>query len=512
MIIQAEKQQDISGILKKMAEELDVPPSKYQEAKERYEAVGVWLNDDPELVPYNPTIYPQGSFALGTAVKPLNDDEYDVDAVCQLQLSKKDITQQRLKAMIGNRLKSHKTYARMLDPWEGGRRCWTLKYADESKFHLDILPAVPDSYQWLITLGVPEPRAKHAICITDKETWNIDPSWPKSNPKGYIEWFKDRMRVILEERRKIAAFEIRADVQDVPDYEVRTPLQTAIQLFKRHRDIMYNGDDDKPISIIITTLAAQAYNNEGELSEAIQNMLPKMRRFIEIRNGIYWIPNPVNPQENFADKWAEAPQKKKIFFDWLNTIETLHQNLTRGSSLEKIGQLLTEAYGKRDASAALEKYASQKENHAEKAKAFHPVFMASHNIPSFFDVSYKEPLKWPLQKKYTVSVSGKYKYEQQWHSFTNDGQALPKGCDLFFYAETNALQPFSVYWQVVNTGEEARTRKQLRGKIFPSKTAGIGGLRQKESTAYRGKHWIECFIVQNDKCVARSGEFIVNIQ
>ena len=71
--------------------------------------------------------------------------------------------------------------------------------------------------------------------------------------------------------------------------------------------------------------------------------------------------------------------------------------------------------------------------------------------------------------------------------------------------------PFQVHWQVVNTGQEAKNANQLRGKIVLSKTAGIGGLKQKEYTSYTGIHWTECFIVKNNVCVARSGEFIVRI-
>ena len=43
------------------------------------------------------------------------------------------------------------------------------------------------------------------------------------------------------------------------------------------------------------------------------------------------------------------------------------------------------------------------------------------------------------------------------------------------------------------------------------KRSGVGGLNQKEYSLYRGKHWIECFIVKNNICVARSYEFMVNI-
>jgi len=88
---------------------------------------------------------------------------------------------------------------------------------------------------------------------------------------------------------------------------------------------------------------------------------------------------------------------------------------------------------------------------------------------------------------------------------------IPKYCDIYFVAGTNVPRPFDVYWQVVNTGEEARSVNGLRGGIYPSKTLGVGGLRQKEYSSYKGNHWIECFIVKNDICVARSNEFMVNI-
>jgi hypothetical protein len=89
---------------------------------------------------------------------------------------------------------------------------------------------------------------------------------------------------------------------------------------------------------------------------------------------------------------------------------------------------------------------------------------------------------------------------------------LPKRCALLFSANTDVPKPFDVYWQVVNTGTESNEAKQLRGQIFSSKTAGVGGLTQKETTLYTGMHWIECFIVKNGICVARSGEFVVNIK
>ena len=74
-----------------------------------------------------------------------------------------------------------------------------------------------------------------------------------------------------------------------------------------------------PISIIITTLAAYSYNNELSVYETLNNILINMEKYIEIRNGKYYIINPVLSDENFADKWNETPKKAEEFYYWIQT-------------------------------------------------------------------------------------------------------------------------------------------------------------------------------------------------
>jgi len=363
--------QQLNHLLRDLADTLDVPPSKYAEAKDHYQAVGDWLNDeDSELSPYSPEIYVQGSFAIGTAVRPLGDDEYDVDAVCLLDLTDSQVTQCELKEMVGRRLKhSSSRYKDKIDPKDGGRRCWTIQYSNDSQFHLDVLPALLDRPEWLEAVGVDEDIACHAIRITDKKTPNYLTGWPmdsngthdptRSNPKGYTTWFKDRMRVRLDEAKASLAMQKCASVEEIEDYEVRTPLQRVIQILKRHRDVRYNGDDDRPISIIITTLAAQAYDNEADLYDAILKIVPGMRLHIENRDGVYWVPNPVNPLENFADKWEESPRKAEIFFEWLEAVEAEYKYLVTEEGFRKVGTYLAASYGEMVGREAMTKYASR---------------------------------------------------------------------------------------------------------------------------------------------------------
>ena len=347
--------------LENLAAEINLPDSVYERATEHYEAVGKWLEGTNSLLKaYGPTIYPQGSIALGTAIRPVRDGEHDVDAVCLLADPPLSISQQELKQLVGNRLKQHEKYRDMLDPATGGRRCWTLKYRESPAFHLDVLPAIPDDPWQLVEHGVPENWARTAIRITDKTTWTAGGLWPRSNPKGFQAWFRGRMREQLREAKMTLQSQIRSErglfmaMEEIPDYRVRTPLQSAVQILKYHRDNDYEEDPHKPISIIITTLAARSYQGERTVAEALLAIVPRMRDCITRINGVYRIENPVDPRENFADKWSEEPVKARTFLAWLDRVEDVVQRLARSSSTSALKDGAARGFSHTYARTALE--------------------------------------------------------------------------------------------------------------------------------------------------------------
>ena len=96
MNVQAAKQADnrlliTDSILVNIAEDLDIPPGKYKEAVERYTSVGQWLEGGTYPGTDGvPAIYVQGSFRLGTVVRPYKqwrDADYDIDLACELRSS-----------------------------------------------------------------------------------------------------------------------------------------------------------------------------------------------------------------------------------------------------------------------------------------------------------------------------------------------------------------------------------------------------------------------------------------
>jgi len=334
------------------------------EAEKRYQAVGKWLERDESIVEkYKPVIYTQGSFRLGTVIKAVTGEEkYDIDLVCDLDLTKSQVTQKQLKDLVGFEIKSYAHANNMNNPAEESRRCWTLNYADGTQFHMDILPCIPDSELFKLILqsrGIPGSISAHAIAITDNTLPNyeyIDEEWLKSNPKGYAEWFKERMKIQFEAMRMILAESIRAEAEDVPEYKIKTTLQRAIQLLKRHRDIMFEHDpDDKPISMIITTLAAHAYDNQADLYDALCSIIRGMPKYILVRNGSPWIPNPVNPDENFADKWADNPKKESNFKRWLARLEKDLVSAMNVVGIHKVAERLKPAFGDRAVNDAMKR-------------------------------------------------------------------------------------------------------------------------------------------------------------
>ena len=353
--------QQLGQFLSYLAESLDISETRYKEAEERYKAVGLWLGKEGSpLAIYNPQIYPQGSFRLGTVIKPYDDrEEYDVDLVCELGGLTKVVTQQQLKKMVGDRLREHGDYAKMLGK-EEGRRCWTLNYANAAQFHMDILPAITEDEEFKQAETAGGYAKEKAISITDitSSSYNmLSNDWPRSNPGGFAEWFRERMKVRFDELRKSLAESVRAaSIEDIPEYRVKTPLQIAIQILKRHRDMMFLKDsDNKPISIIITTLAAKAYKNEADIVDCILNLLEEMPKFIENRGGMPWVSNPVNPLENFADKWHEHPQREVKFKAWLRQVsEDLHSALQQGN-LGKLQDVFKARFGVRAVNEALAK-------------------------------------------------------------------------------------------------------------------------------------------------------------
>lgn len=361
-MLTTEQKKQFSDILEELGKSLDISETQFNIAVQSYNAVAEQLSKEGSLLAsYKPEIRPQGSFLLGTMIKPINEeDDLDIDLICELHGKNDYWTQKHLKDNVGNQLKSNDRYKYQIK-LKNGRRCWTLYYRESSddpndRYHLDVLPSIVDSnYVRLFSEAYSNISGEIdnlAIRITDKERDDYPTEtnhlvWLKSNPIGYGKWFFNQAEVST---RKMMLFS--EAVQPVPKYqEEKLPLQRVVQILKRHRDMMFNGDEHKPISIIITTLASRAYNKENDIIKALINVVNTMEVHIKEKyspehgRNIKWISNPVNPEENFADKWPDYPIKEENFKEWLKQVKLDVQNITEKRGLQLIQESMVKPFG-----------------------------------------------------------------------------------------------------------------------------------------------------------------------
>lgn len=323
--------------LEEIIKKIDITETMAENAESKYKSVAKDLCE----MGLDVDIYPQGSFALGTVVRPFTegkDVDYDLDFICEINQKKKNTTPYAVKNSIGDVLINSGRTVKEDDT------CWVIDYAniqDNIGFKLDIVPAVEEEAKIinsLILQGVLEQYASTAIAITIKKNNMYD--WGNGNAKGYTKWFQDINAPFLDykKREKKAVFE--ATIEDVPNTTRKSNLQRVIQILKRHRDIYYYNirENDKPNSAIITTLVARIgeFANPNlsllELLEFVVNELniysklqiqehstfltENVNKYTIKKMGNEWvIPNPVNPENNLASYWNDRTANQ--FFKWL---------------------------------------------------------------------------------------------------------------------------------------------------------------------------------------------------
>jgi len=551
----------INDVLNQVAIELDIPPHKYRVAMERFDAIRRHLEEGkyPGSAP-PPSIYLQGSFRLGTVIRPVKGGRecgFDIDIVCEVNRNKNGDDPENLKEEVGEEVINYANKNGMERP-VNSRRCWALQYAEDSEgigFHVDILPCLPDPITGAQISHLNASRdstgwqyTQTAVAITNRDD-NVNPpehEWRSSNPSGFAKWFKDicepgyaYIDILRQKELLFDAFSQRQNfpfhrAEEIPDALVRTPLQRAIQIMKRHRDVRFKGlrnEKHKPISMVITTLAAHLYAGKsgqyqttrsvlGLIVETLAQhatlvdnrvLLEDVSRMQLIRRvGDKWyIPNPVNPHdpgdpddkgENFADRWHEDNHANaKVFFQWVTWLQADLDSLLNNNDISGMQGTLTEAFGENIATRTLNQLGVTPQKKYVSALA--------GPAASRFDVPHRQMPTWPNRCTHKVSIEGKARRDG-WRTLLSKlgFNKIARRYSLRFEAKTDVSEPYEIYWQVVNTGDEAKSCGQLRGSIFP------GGKVRYETTQYTGFHWVECFIVKNGVLVARSGEFVVDIE
>lgn len=167
-----------------------------------------------------------------------------------------------------------------------------------SDYHMDVLPGCQL-----------EKFDKNRIRIPDRA---LD-SWVLSNPRGYGDWFLGQVNLVRETLLE------RALKQEKISKAVfmGKPLQRAVQLIKRFRDIYFEHSEYKDYatsSIVLTTIFGSYYTGEDSIFDTMDKIIGSIRSHV-ITNpiGRLKVLNPVDSIEDFTDKWGREPKYYEAF-------------------------------------------------------------------------------------------------------------------------------------------------------------------------------------------------------
>ena len=324
MIALESKATQIDDLLDRMAKEVQLDSTRYERMKSSYKSVQKWIEGDETFFkPYNYDVYPHGSVRTLTTVKPIGKDEFDLDIAIHLK-SDTPHTPQRIYDELKRRMKEYASNHGL--KFEAKNRCVRLNYAGD--FHMDILPGVQEN-------AFDENKLK----VPDRELGN----WVSSNPRGYADWFIGKANLVKESLLEKA---LKAEKLPTDNYSTKKPLQRAVQLIKRYRDIYFQEDDTfKTSSIILTTIAGQFYEGEESIFDTVDNIVTTIRTKVNLPDGRLKILNPVNTDEDFTDKWDKEPEYYEAFKRFANHLYNEWQKLKMQHGILTEGNIMKGLFG-----------------------------------------------------------------------------------------------------------------------------------------------------------------------
>lgn len=421
----------------------------------RVEAIVAALGLDETVGPLLIEHIPQGSWAHKTIICPLPGDEFDADFLLRLEEVPEwaDSPKEYLKT-VRSAFRRHTDYA---DKVEKKNRCVRIRYANAC--HVDVV---------LYIVRVDEAGLETGVIVDFAEN-----AWEETNPLGFTDWINEK------------------------DQIAKSNLRRVIRLLKYVRD--YKGTFSAK-SVILTTLVGERVlpwktdERYKDVPTTLVSVLEDLDAWLGNHDTMPPLPDPSCPDTTFNHRWTEAE----------------YQNFR--TQIARYAAWAREAYDEPDKTASL---AAWQRIFGDDFKAPTSTISESALVKAAAPAPEASSVEEFIENDASVTGYagiGTATIEASFEPFGGGrrrplalGRPVFKGGSLTFEVKTTDIpQPFQVIWKVRNFGEDARRAGGLRGQLMP------GTVLRKESTLYRGKHHIECFIVKNGRVMAFD-RFVVRI-
>jgi len=155
-----------------------------------------------------------------------------------------------------------------------------------------------------------------------------------------------------------------ADIEDVPDQTpliIKSVTTVALQLIKRHRNILYIDEAGRmPPSVVLSCHAGHAavrgigladmVIRQARWTERAIKQAAAARRLLDVRN-------PEYTDERFTDRWPETQEQQRVYADELGVLANgLQAAREKGAQLEDLQAWLREKFGQRVVTRSVESF------------------------------------------------------------------------------------------------------------------------------------------------------------
>lgn len=288
--------------------------------------------------------------------------------------------------------------------------------------------------------------------------------WIESDPREFIKWFNSKA-------------------------DSKGQLKRIVRYLKAWKDYRKG---DLPCGLVFSILAAQYVVFDDRDDIALCETLKKIYSALHQDFACY---RPTTPyEENLLDDYSET--SKQYFLDrllgFMNSAEKAVDDDTNVAESCKIWQ---RHFGDKRFSLSDAKNLSQNFSALTKLDDCEGEIVYSET-EEFVENRYPINIRYELRIDCEITQNGFR--TQSLRDLLFQGFPLLANKNLkFSIAKNTCPKPFSVKWKVCNVGDEAFKRNCIRGEIFDR------GSCIKETSDFKGEHFVECFIIRDGVCVAR---------
>ena len=250
----------------------------------------------------------QGSYALGTIIKPVGNREYDADILLFMRYQPGKAPADYIDEVY-NCLRQHGTYK---DKAQRKTRCVMLDYAGD--FHLDIVPCIEANGQrWICN------RLTNTLEATDGV--------------GFRDWFNAKTRITNGNLKRVARL---------------------LKFMRNHK-----GNFTAP-SILLTALIGLAVNDsEGDaksktVPDTLNTVCSRINAFLQANTVMPEVRNPALPSETFTRHWNQDKYRnfREKFSIYATQVQEAYNEPDSQRSAEKWRKLFGGEFAKSQRSVA----------------------------------------------------------------------------------------------------------------------------------------------------------------